>query len=984
MSAAPGWDLAGRADRIGPQRRTTRSTCCYCGVGCGVLIHSEIRPGPPPAGLPVRGARGLGEMAPDAVAIGETAVGEAAIEAMRHGPRHEAQVADHDRAPWHEAIVGIEGDPEHPANHGRLCSKGHALPQSVAGHAGRLLAPQLRTRRDGPRLEVDWDRALDHAAARLAAIVRQHGPDAVAFYLSGQLLTEDYYVFNKLAKGLLGTANIDTNSRLCMSSAVSAYKRAFGADGPPTCYEDLEHARTVLFAGSNMAYAHPVLFRRLEQAREAHPDTRWIVVDPRRTDTAAMADLHLAIEPGTDVALFNGILHHLIWEGCLDTTYIQAHTEGFAALKHLLRDYTPRASAQLCGIACEDLIQAAEWIGRSPAFLSLYCMGLNQSIHGTDKNHALINLHLATGQIGRPGTGPFSLTGQPNAMGGREVGGMATMLAAHRELGDADDRAELETLWRLPPGRLPSVPGTTAVPLFDGLRSGRIKAVWIACTNPAHSMPDIAAVRAALAAAELVIVQDAFAETDTLPFADVVLPAATWGEKDGTVTNSERRITRVRAAIAPPGQARADAWIACEVARRLEARLAPGEATLFGFDSPAQVFDEHRRLTVGRDLDIGGLDYARLEQAPQQWPFPAGAAQGQARRYANGRFVTDDGRARFHAAAYRPVAEPTSARYPLRLLTGRLRDQWHGMSRSGRVPQAYAHSPEPALRMHPDDAARRGLAAGALVRVSSKRGSLVLPLALSEEVRSGCVFAAMHWSGQQLASGGINEVSTPAADAVSQQPELKHAAVRVEPAPFGWHLLAARRGDVLALRARLQPLLRDCGYASLVLHGERAPMDAAAWVVLRAACAQRPPADWLARLEAALALPASPDLLEYQDARRGVLRRVGWRRQAGADYIDAVMLTDPQPSSESQSLLDTALAAQPWAGPRLAAIAPGAGFARRDPIVCSCQQVPLSSIHAELARGADLPALKQRLGCGTVCGSCVPELVQLCRQALPT
>ena len=924
--------LAADSPATAVQRRTTRSTCCYCGVGCGVLIHSE------------------------------------------HG-------ADA------EKIVGIDGDPEHPANHGRLCSKGRALPQSVADHAGRLLVPQLRHRRDAPRHAVDWEQALDHVAVRLAAIVREHGPDAVAFYLSGQLLTEDYYVFNKLAKGLLGTANIDTNSRLCMSSAVSAYKRAFGADGPPTCYEDLEHARTVLFAGSNMAYAHPVLFRRLEQARAAHPDTRWIVVDPRCTDTAAMADLHLAIQPGTDVALFNGILHHLIWEGWVDARYIQAHTEGFAALKQLLRDYTPRVSAEICGIAQQDLVQAAEWIGRSPAFLSLYCMGLNQSVHGTDKNQTLINLHLATGQIGRPGAGPFSLTGQPNAMGGREVGGMATMLAAHRELGDAGDRAELEALWQLPPGRLPSAPGATAVPLFEGLRSGRIKAVWIACSNPAHSMPNIANVREALAAAELVIVQEAFAETDTVPFADVLLPAATWGEKDGTVTNSERRITRVRAAVAPPGQARSDAWIACEVARRLQARLAPGAPDLFPFQNPAQIFDEHRRLTLGRDLDIGGLDYARLEQGPQQWPYPAGATQGQARRYADGRFATDDGRARFHAAAYRPVAEPISARYPLRLLTGRLRDQWHGMSRSGRIPQAYAHSPEPALRMHPDDAARRGLAAGALVQVSSKRGALVLPLELSDEVQSGCVFAAMHWSGQQLASGGINEVSTPAVDATSQQPELKHAAVRVEAASFGWHLLAARRGDALALRARLQPLLRDCGYAHLVLHAERrkdsddSVLGASAWVALRVACAQRPPAEWLARLHAALAFPASPDLLEYQDARRGVLRRVGWRREADGDYIDAMLLTDPRPSAESQGLLDTALAAQRWSGPRLAVIAGGRrGGVRRDPIVCSCQQVALSAIQAEIARGADVPALKQRLGCGTVCGSCVPQLTQLCRQ----
>ncbi|HEY0334050.1 MAG TPA: molybdopterin-dependent oxidoreductase [Stenotrophomonas sp.] len=919
--------------------RTTRSTCCYCGVGCGVLIHS------------------------------------------RTGPEG-------------DQIVGIEGDPAHPANHGRLCSKGYALPRTVADHMGRLLAPELRARRGEPRRVVEWDHALDTVAARLAAIVRRHGPDSVAFYLSGQLLTEDYYVFNKLAKGLIGTNNIDTNSRLCMSSAVSAYKLALGADGPPTCYDDLEAARTVLFAGSNMAHAHPVLFRRLEQARAAHPQTRWIVVDPRRTDTAAMADLHLAIQPGTDVALFNGWLHHLIWEGRIDPAFIAQHCEGFDALKTLLRDYTPRTSAELCGIALQDLLQAAEWIAESPALLSLYCMGLNQSAHGTDKNLALINLHLATGQIGRAGAGPFSLTGQPNAMGGREVGGMATMLAAHREIGSPSDRDDLERLWGLPAGRLSAQPGTPAVELFEGLREGRIKAVWIACTNPVHSMPDIARVREALEAAEYVVVQEAFAEVDTVAYADALLPAATWGEKDGTVTNSERRISRVRAAVAPPAQARQDSWIALEVARRMEARLTPqAPASLFAFDHPSLIFREHVALTAGRDLDMSGLDYAHLEQhGPQQWPFPSGATHGQARRYTDGIFATANGRARFHATAYKPVAEATSARYPLRLLTGRLRDQWHGMSRSGRDAASYAHSPEPTLRMHPDDAQRRGLPAGELVRISSKRGELVLPLELSDEVRSGCVFAAMHWSGQQLANGGINELSIAATDAVSRQPELKHAAVRVEPATFGWHLLAARRGDPLALRQALQPLLRDCGFASLVLHAEPSatpspPTQATerhpftAWVVLRAACTQQPTDAWMARLEAALALPPAPDRLEYQDARRSVLRRVGWRRHGAADYIDGVLLTDAHPGMASQSLLDRALTGEAWTGPRLAIFAPNAAKALRDPMVCNCRQVPASAIHAEIARGASVTELKQRLGCGSVCGSCVPQLIQMCRQA---
>jgi len=907
-----------------PQPRTTRTTCCYCGVGCGVLVHSQDG-----------------------------------------------------------RITGVEGDPEHPANHGRLCSKGRALADTARSLHGRVLQPELRRQRHEPRRPVDWNLALDTVAERLAGIVERHGPDAVAFYISGQLLTEDYYVFNKLAKGLVGTNNIDTNSRLCMSSAVTGYKLAFGADGPPTCYDDLEHARTVLFAGSNAAWAHPVLFRRLEEARARDPGTRWIVVDPRRTDTAAMADLHLQVQPGTDVALFNGMLHHLIWEGMVDAAFIEAHTTGFAELKRLLRDYPPRMAAEVCGVPVADLVTAAEWFGRSPAALSLYCMGLNQSAHGTDKNLALINLHLATRQIGRPGAGPFSLTGQPNAMGGREVGGMATMLAAHREIGDDAHRAEVEALWKLPSGSLSPRPGLPAVELFEGLRSGKVKAVWIACTNPAHSMPDIGPVREALQRAEYVVVQEAFADTDTVPYADALLPATTWGEKEGTVTNSERRISRVRAAVPAPGQARPDWWIAREVARRLEARLAaPGAPPLFGFEQPSQIFDEHRALTVGRDLDIGGLDYARLEaEGPQQWPFPAGATRGQARRYADGVFATADGRARFHATAYKPVVEPTSARYPLRLLSGRLRDQWHGMSRTGRVPALFAHSPEPALRMHPDDAARRGLKPGELVRVSSRRGELVLPLEPSDEVASGTVFAAMHWSGQFLSSGGINEVSQPAVDARSRQPELKHAAVRVEKAGFGWHLLAARRGDALALRDAVQPLLKDCGYAGLSLLPEPGAPEGVAWLVLRAAAAEAMPAAWLEALDGALALAAGPDTLEYRDARRGLLKRLAWRTDGGANHIDGLLWAEPQPGAGGEGLLRAAVSGAAWRGPRLAAFSAAAAEVVRDPVVCVCRQVSESAIRARARAGDDVAALKEHLGCGTVCGSCVPQLTRLVREA---
>ncbi|VVD59421.1 nitrate reductase [Pandoraea capi] len=885
----------------------TQTTCCYCGVGCGMLVESDG-----------------------------------------------------------ERIVGVQGDPAHPANYGRLCSKGMTLPLTAQSLAGRVLMPELRTSREAERAPATWDTALATVASRFADVIERHGPDAVAFYVSGQLLTEDYYVFNKLAKGLVRTNNIDTNSRLCMSSAVSAYKMALGADGPPTCYDDLEAARTVIFAGSNMAYAHPVLFRRLEAAKAADPSIRWIVVDPRRTDTAAMADLHLPIVPGTDVALFHGMLHHLIWEGRIDRRYIDAHTDGFDALKQMLRAYPPQLVADICGIEESALRQAADWFGESPAALSLYCMGLNQSSHGTEKNLALIHLHLATGQIGRPGAGPFSLTGQPNAMGGREVGGLATMLAAHRDIGNAAHRAEVEQLWGVQ--GLSDKPGLPAVEMFDAVRDGRIKAIWIACTNPVHSMPDSARVREALAAAEFVVVQEAFHQTDTVPYADVLLPAASWGEKAGTVTNSERRISRVRAAVPAPGAARPDWWIASEVARRLAAKLGvPSEP--FAFSSIETIFDEHRALTVGRDLDICGIDYALLAQrGPQQWPFPAGATHGAARRYEDGVFATADGRAKFHAFEYRPVAEPINARHPLRLITGRLRDQWHGMSRTGRVGQLFEHAPEPALTMHPADAARRSLRAGDFVRLSSRRGERVLLLTVSDDVASGSVFVPMHWSGQFLGGGGVNDITIGAVDKYSKQPELKHAAVRVDSLTLPWRVAAVRRGDALQLHAAVQPLLAQRRFATVRLEGDDR--------IVVSAADDRPDAEWLERLHTALGLPRDESLLEYRDARLAVTKRVAWR----GTLIDGVLVAGSEADvAGSTSLLARVRETSPWTRARHAVFVADSGpAAPRDRTVCQCKSVTASSIGAAIEAGADVAQLKAKLGCGTVCGSCVPELQRMC------
>jgi len=900
----------------------TRTTCPYCGVGCGVIV-------------------------------------------------------EHDGS----AITGVRGDPDHPANFGQLCTKGRTLPLTVttAAQAARLLRPLRRNGKGAPAEPVAWDDVLDDLALRFARCIAEHGPDSVAFYVSGQLLTEDYYVFNKLAKGLVGTNNIDTNSRLCMSSAVAGYKETLGADAPPACYEDIDHARCIFIAGSNTAWAHPILYRRIEAAKARDPELRIIVVDPRRTDTAAAADLHLAIEPGTDVALFHGILHLLAWDERLDRDFIAAHTTGFAALKELVREYTPRLVAQTCGIAEADLVKAAQWFAGGPT-LSLYCQGLNQSSAGTAKNAALINLHLATGQVGKPGAGPFSLTGQPNAMGGREVGGLANLLSAHRDLADPAHRAEVAALWGV--DDVPAAPGLTAVELFDALAAGRVRMVWIVCTNPAQSLPDQATVRAGLARAELVVLQEAFADTETAAYADVLLPATTWGEKDGTVTNSERRISRVRPALPPPGEARHDWRIAAAFGQRLETRLCPGARTLFPYAAPSEIFAEHAATTRGRDLDVTGLDYDVLErEGPQQWPYPAGAGHGRARLYTDGTFATPDGRARFAAVRYTPVAEAVNAHHPFRLNTGRLRDQWHGMTRTGLAASLYAHAPEPALEMHPADLARRQLAAGDLVRVESKRGSVIVPLAATEAGKPGSAYLPMHWGSATLAGrdgAGINAVTSKAFCPSSKQPELKHAAVRVTKVDLPWRLAAFGYAPdpeaFVALRAALRAHAAELDFASVVLIGR-----SRTGVLLRGAAKVAMDAAWLTDLDRLYGLDGA-DVIRYDDARRGIGRRIG----VDAGHLRAVRLSGDV-ASEAW-LRDWLADGQDVAALRPFLLLPAAtaprGYRGRGRVVCNCFDVAEREIADALAAAsgpadAALAAVQSQLRCGTQCGSCLPELKRL-------
>ncbi|WP_416638298.1 molybdopterin-dependent oxidoreductase [Pseudomonas sp. OHS18] len=903
----------------GRATHSTASTCCYCGVGCGVLI-------------------------------------------------------EHDG----ERILGVSGDPAHPANFGKLCSKGASL-HLTGDLAARALYPELRLGKGLGRTRTDWNSALDHAAEVFADTIREHGPDSVAFYISGQLLTEDYYAFNKLARALVGTNNIDSNSRLCMSSAVVGYKRSLGADAPPCSYEDIEQAHTLLIIGSNMAYAHPILFRRLEAAKADNPEMKVIVVDPRRTDTCAVADLHLAIAPGSDVALLHGVLHLLLEQGRIDHAFIAAHTEGFDSLQTLVADYPPARVAELCAIDEADLRRCADWIGSSPRFLSLWCMGVNQSTAGTAKNAAIINLHLATGQIGKIGSGPFSLTGQPNAMGGRETGSLSNLLPGHREVANPEHRAEVAAYWGV--DTLPETPGLSAIELFDAVGSGKIKALWIACTNPAQSMPDQHKVHQALRDCPFVVVQEAFTTTETCRYADLLLPAASWGEKEGTVTNSERRVSRVRRAVAAPGEARADWAITCDFARRLEARLPATAVGLFAFNKPEQLFEEYKVLTRRRDLDLSGLGYALLEaRGPQQWPFPEGARQGTTRLYGDGHFPSASGRARFITEAYQPPREQRDERYPLTLNTGRLRDQWHGMSRTGTAARLFAHVEEPLLGLHPQDMAQRQLQDGALVEVRSRRGALVLRVQVDNSLQAGQAFLPMHWGDRFLKGLGINALTLPAFDPLSRQPELKHAGIEVQAIELPWTFQALIEGDVQQRLEALRPLCERFAYASFGLVGR----DTSA-LMLRAAHHHAPAAELLDQLHQQLGLSNGP-LMRYDDPREGqgcmpIHKRV---------RIEDGRLTGFALSGETrarnwlrelwqnQTSLDddSGRALRRWL---LAPVEspPGEARARAGKTLCTCMNVSETAVREGIERGCDLNALKQNLGCGTQCGSCVPEIKRL-------
>ena len=860
-----------------PLAADIRSTCPYCGVGCGVLLRPD-------------GAGGL----------------------------------------------SVRGDPDHPANFGRLCSKGAALGETV-GLAGRLLGPRVRGR------AVGWDAALQEVADRLSATIAEHGPDSVGFYVSGQMLTEDYYVANKLMKGFIGSANIDTNSRLCMASTVAGHRRAFGTDTVPGTYEDLDEAELVVLVGSNLAWCHPVLHQRVRAS-----GAKVVVIDPRRTASCDGAEMHLAIAPGSDVALFNRLLVHLDQSGMVDRDFLH-NTEGFAEALA-----AARADGAETGLTEEEITAFCRLWADTEKVVTVFSQGVNQSSSGTDKVNAILNCHLATGRIGKPGMGPFSVTGQPNAMGGREVGGLANMLACHLDIENPDHRLAVRKFWQAP--TMPEAQGLKAIDMFRAVERGRIKALWIIHTNPAVTMPEADRVRAAIAACDFVVVSDITDATDTARLAHVLLPAAAWAEKDGTVTNSDRTISRQRAVLPPPGMARPDWEIIAEVGRRMGWRSA------FGYRGPAEIFREHAALSgiagrMGGDFEISGLstlsdaNYDGLQ--PTRWPVGAGRTGG--RFFGDGRFHHADGKARIVPVQSRPPAKPLSEQAPFRLNTGRIRDQWHTMTRTGLSARLSAHLAEPFLDIHPRDAARCGIGPADLVTVASSAGRAILRARLTDTVRRGEVFAPMHWTGETAPSARIDALVPAVCDRVSGQPESKGAAVAVRKFDAAWY--------AFAVSAR--PFRPASDYWALARTGT-------GWRAEMAGSTPEP--DWEAT---ARSLFGQGALSIVEDRARGAVRTALFE----GNRLVAALFAAREPVAVMRDHLATLPGSD---GEGVLTGIPPVGRLDPGPVLCSCFDVGVNTIVSAIDAGevSSVEDIGRALQAGTNCGSCRPEIAALLERSI--
>ena len=669
----------------------------------------------------------------------------------------------------------VRGDRQHPSSLGMVCVKGATVTESI--HRDRLLYPMIRETLDQPFRQGSWEEALTLIVDRIKTVSHEYGSDALCMYGSGQCVTEDYYVAQKLFKGCLGTNNFDANSRLCMSSAVSGYVQSLGADGPPCCYDDLELTDCAFIVGSNAAECHPIIFNRLAKYHKKNPHVKLIVADPRCTQTAAVADLHLPIRPGTDIDLFNGIGYLLLKSGNIDTLFVEECTRNFKEYAQLLQSYPPEKVAETCGITIEALETAARYWQESKRILSMWSMGLNQSSEGTAKVRSLINLHLMTGQIGKPGSGPFSLTGQPNAMGGREAGGLAHLLPGYRSVTNPQHRAEVEQFWGIPEGRISPHTGRTVWDMIIGLEQNQVQFLWIVATNPAVSMPDLERTKAALLKSPFTVYQEAYYPTETAPYAHILLPATQWSEKTGVMTNSERRVTYCPGFDVPLGEARHDWEIFADVGRRL------GFKEEFAFQTSADVYAEFVQLTKGRPCDMSGLSHDRLQQqGPTQWPCPEGEVDSSIsskRLYTNNYFATPDGRAIFGPYHSKGLAEPSDPDYPYVLTTGRLYGHWHTLTRTGRTAKTQQMHPDPFIEIHPKDAANLGIENGDIVQVCSRRGSCQFPAKVTAFIAPGTVFVPMHWGALWAADAEANNLTHPHACPDSRQPELKACAVQL-------------------------------------------------------------------------------------------------------------------------------------------------------------------------------------------------------------
>jgi len=868
-----------------------KSTCAYCGVGCGIEVNVD-----------------------------------------KQG-------------------VSVEGDPTHPANYGKLCIKGSSLAETL-GTQDRLTYPSINGERR------DWSDALDGIATKLKQTIQQHGPDAVALYLSGQLLTEDYYVANKLMKGFIGSANVDTNSRLCMASTVVGHKRAFGEDIVPGCYEDLELADLIIFVGSNAAWNHPVIYQRISDAKQRNPKMKVVLIDPRRTATADLADLHLQISPGSDALLFNQLLRAIAESEALNQEYISNHTQGFdAALEAAKQDTADsRSTQQRLGIDVSELEAFIKLFISTEKSVTLFSQGINQSSSGSDKVNAIINCHLATGRMGRPGMGPFSLTGQPNAMGGREVGGLANQLAAHEDFADPVGLARIEEFWQAP--RLARKEGKKAVDMFAALESGEIKVIWIMGTNPVVSMPDANQVKRALAKAEMVIVSEAMSVTDTLSFADIALPASTWSEKQGTVTNSDRLMSRQRGFIPPPGEAQHDWWAICEVAKRM------GFTDAFNFNSPVEIFREHAQLSGfkngGRRLfDISALANISDEQyerfPPIRWPVTDSAPEGTARLFAAGGYTTPESRARFlPITAKAPQQQPSDTQFILN--TGRLRDQWHTMTRTGRAARLWQHRQEPFVEISPADARRQGLENSMLVKLQHRtQGETLVRVRVEPGQRDGELFAPMHWTEQFSSNGRVNQLIEPVTDPFSGQPELKQGRVTLEAVAadteYAYLLIdqPVEQSELTQLTYWSHSLL-DQGH----LYALAAPAGEINWQALYYRVTKKEPS------------------LVAQGRNASAMRAATLDNQRLTSFIYQDKTHQPPELSWVSSKIGTAINTEERQ--RLLSLKAPSG-ADTGKVICSCFQVRDTQLEGAVNDGAEtLKDLQKQLRCGTNCGSCIPEL----------